>query len=326
MNAVAIKTQEVMENTNNQELQQLSDCITYDKATRSFMFDLSQDGKANNFKLRNVVFDSGTYDNTKFFGYEVEPYIEKEARKNLINLIMHSDKLKREGFTKFIRKIGTDFDRAFNLAGYDVFVVSESQSKLSFEIEKHFSRLAFPRYVKFDEVKSLPADISFDFNAFENEVLSKYPDDAKRRISDTINSLMEKIRNLESLPIDAKAELENLHVKDYFRFKAQDEKEAFEKLSGLNAIVFDDVMTDEATIDNILKIIRLFNTSNKVTVFSMMGDCMIDNNPSDEWTVDGIRCRRMASKRERETLNYLLRQDGARPSGKGEMFYTQLDE
>ncbi len=315
-----------MENANNQELQQLSDCITYDKATRSFMFDLSQDGKANNFKLRNVVFDSGTYDNTKFFGYEVEPYIEKEARKNLARQIRFSDKVKGEGFTKFIRKIGTDFDRAFNLAGYDVFVVSESPTELSFEIEKHFSGLARPRYVKFEVVKSLPADISFDFNAFENEVLSKYPDDAKRRISDTINSLMEKMRNLESLPSAAKAELENLPVKNYFRFKTQEEKVAFERLSELDAIVFDDVMTDEATIDTVLKIIRLFNNSSNVTVFSMMGDCMTDNNPNDEWTVDGIRCRRMASKRKRETINYLLHQDGARPSGKGEMFYTQLDE
>ena len=303
-----------MEDINNQELQRLSDCLIYDMATGSFTFDLSHDGETNTFKLCNVVFASGIYEKTKFFGYEVEPYIEKEARKNLINQIMHSDKLKGEGFTKFIRKIGTDFDRAFNLAGYDVFVVPESSSKLSFEIEKHLARLAFPRYVKFDEVKSLPADITFDFKAFEDEVMTSYTDDAKRRISETINSLMEKIHNIESLPIDAKAELENLPVKDYFRFKTQDEKEVFEKLSGLNAIVFDDVMTDEATIDNILKIIRLFNTSNEVTVFSMMGDCMADNNPSDEWTVDGIRCRRMASKRERETINYLLQQPGARLS------------
>ena len=302
-------------NKENQEIERLSDCITYDKATGSFTFDLSHDGEPNNFKLRNVVFDSGIYEKTKFFGYEVEPYIEKEARKNLVNQIMHSDKLKGEGLAKFVRKIGTDFDCAFNLAAYDVFVVPESPTKLSFEIQKHLARLARPRYVKFDVVKSLPADITFDFKAFEDEVLTSYTDDAKHRISDAISNLMEKIHNLESLPIDAKVELENLPIKDYFRFKTQDEKEAFEKLSGLNTIVFDDVMTDEATIDNILKIIRLFNTSNEVTVFSMMGDCMADNNPSDEWTVDGIRCRRMTSKRERETINYLLQQPGADLSG-----------
>ena len=304
-----------MEDINNQEIERLSDYITYDKATGSFTFDLSHNEETNTFKLRNVVFNSGIYEKTVFFGYEVEPYIEKEARKNLINQIMRSDKLKGEGFAKFVRKIGTDFDCAFNLAAYDVFVVPESSSNLSFEIQKHLARLAFPRYVKFDEVKSLPTDISFDFKAFEDEVLTSYTDDAKRRISGTISDLMERIHNLESLPIDAKSELENLHVKDYFRFKTQDEKEAFEKLSGLNTIVFDDVMTDEATIDNILKIIRLFNTSNEVTVFSMMGDCMADNNPSDEWTVNGIRCRRMTSKRERETINYLLQQPGADLSG-----------
>lgn len=303
-------------NKENQEIERLSDCITYDMATGNFTFDLSHDRETNIFKLRNMVFNSGIYEKTIFFGYEVEPYIEKEARKNLVNQIMHSDKVKGDCFTKFVRKIGTDFDRAFNLAGYDVFVVPESPSELSFEIEKHFSRLARPRYVKFDVVKSLPADITFDFKAFEDEVLTSYTGDAKRRISGTISDLMERIHNLESLPIDAKVELENLPVKDYFRFKTQEEKVAFERLSELDAIVFDDVMTDEAIIDNILKIIRLFNTSNEVTVFSMMGDCMADNNPSDEWTVNGIRCRRMASKRERETINYLLQQPGADLSGR----------
>lgn len=52
---------------------------------------------------------------------------------------------------------------------------------------------------------------------------------------------------------------------------------------------------------------------------------------SKEWTVyvegiGNVKCRRMCSKDERETINYLLHQEGARPSGRSEIVHIQLDE
>ena len=52
---------------------------------------------------------------------------------------------------------------------------------------------------------------------------------------------------------------------------------------------------------------------------------------SKEWTVyvegiGNVKCRRMCSKDERETINYLLHQEGAKPSGRSEVVYIQLDE
>lgn len=39
---------------------------------------------------------------------------------------------------------------------------------------------------------------------------------------------------------------------------------------------------------------------------------------------DHIVCHQMTSKEERETVDYLLQQEGAMPCGKGWIFHTQL--
>lgn len=269
---------------NMESFNHISDGVLYNKDTNDFVFDFSQDGSSDIIKLCNKIYETEFYGKTLFFGYEFEPNAEKDVRGEFIRQLKFGNSIKESDIDRFIRKVGTDLDKAINLASYDVFVVPESSSKLNFEIEKHLARLAKPKYIKYELVKSLPKDISFDYDAFEHEVLSstlengrpRYSEKNKQKTLDVIDELMDKIHNLEYFSLAKEVKMKyRPYIMNYYQFKTEEEAKAFEKLNNSNVLIFDDIMTSGATMNLILKTIHNLKDTNKVTVFSLLGNSLM---------------------------------------------------
>lgn len=271
----------------------VADGVRYDNESRDFVFDFSQDGKSDIIKLCNTIYESKFYGRTLFFGYEFEPFVDKNVRKDFIKELKFGNKIKQSDKDRFIMKVGTDLDQAINLASYDVFVVPESSSNLNFEIEQHLSRLARPKYIKYELIKSMPKDISFDYESFEHNVLSKtingkprYSETNKRKVLDVIDDLMDKIHNLDYFSIAKEVKMKyRPYIMNYYQFKTKDEETAFKRLNESNILVFDDIMTSGTTMQLILKTIHNLknfkSSSNKVTVFSLLGRNFLKKDSND---------------------------------------------
>ena len=137
-------------------------------------------------------------------------------------------------------------------------------------------------------VKSLPSDISFDYDAYEQQYLNDVLDNGRPRY--TPAQKQEAISIVENM-------MDSIHQKDYFtiakdvrksklrpyitrflRFKNTADQELCASLRKQNILVVDDITTSGSTLNEILRTLRILNEDNSIVVFSLLGrkDLMAD--------------------------------------------------
>lgn len=270
---------------NLRDLHRINDGVTYDSVSDTFTFNFTSDADTDIVKLCESIHKSNFYSNTLYYGYEFDKSVDSSVRSKFIHELKFGDGISQEDKDRFIRKVGEDLDREINLASYDVFVVPESSSTLLFDIEKHLARLARPKYIRFELLKSIPKDIEFDYEAFVYEVLSRktkegrnlYTEKDKDVVLGNIEKMMEDIHSLDYFSLAKEVKTKYRHyILNYYHFKDKKEEDAFKAVINSNILIFDDVMTSGSTMSLVLKTIEslgnLDEKTNKKTLFSLLGN------------------------------------------------------
>ena len=270
---------------NLSSLHRINDVVVYNSDSDTFTFNFTSDTDNDIVKLCESIHKSNFYSNTLYYGYEFDKSVDSSVRSKFLQELKFGDGISQEDKDRFIQKVGEDLDREINLASYDVFIVPESSSTLLFDIERHLARLAHPKYIRFELLKSLPKDIEFDYDTFEYEVLSRKSKDGRNIYSDkdkdivlgNIEKMMEKIHTLDyfSLAKEVKTKYRP-YILNYYHFKDKKEEDAFRAVVDSNILIFDDIMTSGSTMSLVLKTIEslgnLNEKSHRKTLFSLLGN------------------------------------------------------
>lgn len=84
--------------------------------------------------------------------------------------------------------------------------------------------------------------------------------------------MVKRLRKLEYVKIGTYVKAKwRPYLKNFFMFKSEEAKKAFEALSGKNILIVDDVSTTRATLQYVLNAIRLVNDSCRICMFCLLG-------------------------------------------------------
>ena len=102
-----------------------------------------------------------------YYGYEFGDDVDGSVRSAFIKYVKFTDRLQDDpALTQFIQKAVNDLNRRINLYDYNLVVMPQSMSRVNNYMLRYIYRFAQPTLRKMELVKNLPANISFDMDAF----------------------------------------------------------------------------------------------------------------------------------------------------------------
>ena len=171
--------------------------------------------------------------------------------------------------------------KKINLYNYDLVVMPESSSKVNQYMLRYIYRFAQPTLYKMTLVKALPSNISFDMKAYEKQYLDdilengmpRYSPAAKEQAKSSINAMLEMIHQQDYFTIakDVKKSRLRPYIMNFLRFESEEERELCSMIRQQNVLVIDDVTTSGSTLNEVLRILRILNEDNEITIFSLIG-------------------------------------------------------
>jgi hypothetical protein len=146
---------------------------------------------------------------------------------------------------------------------------------------RYIYRFAQPMLRKMELVKSLPASISFDMDAYEqsylNDVLEngrpRYTQAQKDEVKQTIEKMLDLIHQKDYFTIakDVRKSRLRPYIMNFLRFQTEEDKELCATIRKQNILVIDDVTTSGSTLNEVLRVLRILNEDNEVAIFSLIG-------------------------------------------------------
>jgi hypothetical protein len=137
-------------------------------------------------------------------------------------------------------------------------------------------------------VKTLPANISFDMDAFEQQYLddvlengrARYTEAQKKEVRQSISQMLDLIHKKDYFTIakDVKKSRFRPYMTQFLRFANKVDEELCQTIRQQNVLVIDDVTTSGSTLGEVLRSLRILNEDNRITIFSLIGrsDLMAD--------------------------------------------------
>lgn len=264
--------------------------VTFDDIEKKFVFDFEHDGAEDIVSLTGNGYQVEAFGRCFYYGYEFTAQVESSVRTAFIKYVKFSEALQNSpDLTSFIKKAVDDLHKKINLYNYDLVVMPESKSEVNKYMLRYIYRFAQPTLCKMTLVKALPANISFDMDAYEKQYLDdvlengmpRYSSTAKEQAKDSINTMLEMIHKKEYFTIarDVKKSRLRPYIMNFLRFGSEEEKELCSKIHQQNVLIIDDVTTSGSTLNEILRTLRILNEDNEITIFSLIGrnDLMADS-------------------------------------------------
>ena len=95
----------------------------------------------------------------------------------------------------------------------------------------------------------------------------------KKQIIDNIEKMMDSIHKLDyfSIARNIKKNKYKPYIRNYYKFKDENDKRLFETIQNTNLLIVDDIVTSGTTLSYILKCLRAVNDSNNIVIFSLIG-------------------------------------------------------
>ena len=260
----------------------LTEGVKYDANSDTFSFNFEKDDETDIIKLTKVGYNVYAFGHCFYYAYEFTDNVSSDKRTAFIHSIKFPDKrISDEDKNKFIINAVNSLDRDISLPLYDLIVYPESLSELNREMFGYMNRIAQPKIANMELVKELPSKIEFDYERFEIEVLqsklpngrNRYTDRQREEVLNNIHSMMDAIHNLEyfSIARDVKKTKYRQFIKNYYKFRNNEDKQLYETIINSNVLIVDDIITSGTTISFILKCLRSINDSNKIVIFSLIG-------------------------------------------------------
>ena len=256
--------------------------VTFDKEQGCFLFDFEHDGKGDVISLTGKGYQVEAFGECFYYGYEFSDDVEGPLRTAFIKYVKFSEDIQKDkNLTAFIQKAVNELNKKANLYNYDLVIMPESQSKVNQYMLRYIYRFAQPSLHQMELVKSLPASISFDMQAYEEQYLNdvlengrpRYTAFQKDEVKKNIEKMMELIHQKDYFTIakDVKKSKLRPYIQNFLRFRNEEDKELYASIRKQNVLIVDDVTTSGSTLGEILRTLRIINEDNEITVFSLIG-------------------------------------------------------
>jgi len=256
--------------------------VTFDNKEQRFVFDFEHDGKDDIVSLTGGGYQVEAFGRCFYYGYEFSDQVDGSVRSAFIKHVKFTEDLQNNpDLTNFIKKAVDNLNRRINLYNYNLVVMPESSSRVNQYMLRYIYRFAQPMLRKMELVKSLPASISFDMDAYEqsylNDVLEngrpRYTQAQKDEVKQSIAKMLDLIHQKDYFTIarDVKKSRFRPYMMNFLRFATEQDKELCATIRKQNILVMDDVTTSGSTLNEVLRVLRILNEDNEVTIFSLLG-------------------------------------------------------
>lgn len=212
---------------------------------------------------------------TYWFGYKFNDSASSKDRSEFIHAIkgLSDISISDEEITEFIDEPIFELDRFVNTYGISAIIYPVSgRSKLVSKIIYELSRFTShdTRRLSFELVKSVPTDISFDWDSFEADTI--YDKNKYEQMKEYVESkLLPAIHSLDyfSLAQNVKPKYRK-YIKNYLTMSEND-VEKLASLKGGTILIVDDINTSGATIEEILRKVRKINNYCEIFIYTLIG-------------------------------------------------------
>lgn len=263
--------------------------ITYDSVLQRFVFDFEHDGSEDIVSLTGSGYQVKAFGRCFYYGYEFAEQVDGATRTAFIKHVKFSEPINdNPDLSKFIRNAVDNLSHQINLYDYNLVVMPESTSKVNQYMLRYIYRFAQPTLRKMELVKTLPANISFDMDAFEQQYLddvlengrARYTEAQKKEVRQSISQMLDLIHKKDYFTIakDVKKNRFRPYMMQFLKFANEADKELCSCIRKQNVLIIDDVATSGSTINEILRTLRILNEDNDIAIFSLIGrkDLMAD--------------------------------------------------
>lgn len=264
--------------------------ITYDSILQKFVFDFEHDGNNYIISLTGSGYQVEAFGKCFYYGYEFSDQIDGATRSAFIKHVKFSEPLQdNPDLTSFIKKAIDNLSHQINLYDYNLVVMPESSSRVNQYMLRYIYRFAQPTLRKMELVKNLPANISFDMDAYEEQYLNdvlengrpRYTKEQKEEAKQSINQMLELIHKKDYFTIakDVKKSRFRPYMMQFLKFNSKADEELCATIRKQNILIIDDIATSGSTLGEILRTLRILNEDNNITIFSLIGrkDLMADS-------------------------------------------------
>lgn len=263
--------------------------ITYDSETHRFVFDFEHDGVEDIVSLTGNGYQVEAFGKCFYYGYEFADQVDGAVRSAFIKHVKFSEPIQdNPDLAMFIKKAVDNLSSKINLYNYDLVVMPESSSHVNQYMLRYIYRFAQPTLRRMELLKALPSSISFDMDAYEQQYLNdvlengraRYTEAQKEEVKQSIGQMLDLIHKKDYFTIakDVKKSRFRPYMMQFLKFATKADEELCAKIRQQNVLVVDDVATSGSTLNEILRVLRILNEDNEITIFSLIGrkDLMAD--------------------------------------------------
>lgn len=263
--------------------------ISYDSVLQRFMFDFEHDGAEDIVSLTGSGYQVEAFGRCFYYGYEFAEQVDGATRTAFIKHVKFTEPINdNPDLSKFIRNAVDNLSHQINLYDYNLVVMPESTSKVNQYMLRYIYRFAQPTLRKMELVKALPASISFDMDAFEQQYLDdvlengrpRYTEAQREEVRQSISQMLDLIHKKDYFTIakDVKKNRFRPYMMQFLKFASKADEELCANIRKQNVLIIDDVATSGSTINEILRTLRILNEDNDIAIFSLIGrkDLMAD--------------------------------------------------
>lgn len=256
--------------------------ITYDSILQRFVFDFDHDGNSDIVSLTGTGYQVEAFGKCFYYGYEFAEQVDGAVRSAFIKHVKFSGPIQQNpDLATFIKKAVDNLSHKINLYDYDLVVMPESSSKVNDYMLRYIYRFAQPTLRKMELVKNLPANITFDMDAYEQQYLDdvlengrpRYTAAQKDEAKQSINQMLDLIHKKDYFTIakDVRKSRFRPYMMQFLKFASKADEQLCAIIRQQNVLIVDDIATSGSTINEILRTLRILNEDNNITIFSLIG-------------------------------------------------------
>ena len=256
--------------------------VTFDNEKQMFVFDFEHDGTEGIVTLTGDGYQVEAFDKCFYYGYEFSEQVDGNVRSAFIKYVKFAKDLQENpDLTHFIKKAIDNLNRKINLYDYNLVVMPESSSVVNQYMLRYIYRFAQPTLRKMELVKALPANISFDMDAYTEQYLDDVLEDGRPRYTEaqkaearqSIEKMLDLIHQKDYFTIakDVKKSRFRPYMMDFLKFASETDEKLCASIRQQNVLIIDDVTTSGSTLNEILRALRILNEDNEITIFILIG-------------------------------------------------------
>lgn len=239
----------------------------------SLVFNFESDSSTDIVRLTETVKQLQLYGRTFYYAYEFSPDTDSNTRTRFIHDLKFGG-FPKDAYSRFIIHAVDSLDKTENLDSFSIVVYPESKSSVVSDVLEYIYMCAHKPMKSFKVVKSLPKDIEFDYDAFEQTRLESgnYTEAQKQEVIGNIRKMMDSIHSLDYFSIARNSKYKyRKYIKDFYHFESEEQSKAFGQITDERVLLIDDVTTSGTTLSLILQTLKC-SLPKEIVVFSLIGN------------------------------------------------------